>query len=115
MFFTTVQVFLRAFAVYGLRTGRRFSLEGTHEALLIRRKFIVWTTSGPIDQCAMRPSSWVREKKKTSKRLEQCYIRPILFRSLDEARPALGVNPFPIRWPVTSAPGTGANILATSY
>jgi branched-chain amino acid aminotransferase len=27
--------------------------------------------------------------------LEQCYIRPIHFRSLDEARPAFGVNPFP--------------------
>jgi branched-chain amino acid aminotransferase len=27
--------------------------------------------------------------------LNQCYIRPILFRSLDEARPAFGVNPFP--------------------
>ena len=27
--------------------------------------------------------------------LEQCYIRPIIFRSLDEARPAFGVNPFP--------------------
>jgi branched-chain amino acid aminotransferase len=27
--------------------------------------------------------------------LEQCYIRPILFRSLDEKRPAFGVNPFP--------------------
>ena len=27
--------------------------------------------------------------------LEQCYIRPILFRSLDEANPAFGVNPFP--------------------
>jgi branched-chain amino acid aminotransferase len=27
--------------------------------------------------------------------MEQCYIRPILFRSLDEARPAFGVNPFP--------------------
>jgi branched-chain amino acid aminotransferase len=27
--------------------------------------------------------------------LAQCYIRPILFRSLDEARPAFGVNPFP--------------------
>lgn len=27
--------------------------------------------------------------------LEQCYIRPILFRSLDEAKPAFGVNPFP--------------------
>jgi branched-chain amino acid aminotransferase len=27
--------------------------------------------------------------------LEQCYIRPIIFRSLDEANPAFGVNPFP--------------------
>ena len=27
--------------------------------------------------------------------LQQCYIRPIIFRSLDEARPAFGVNPFP--------------------
>jgi branched-chain amino acid aminotransferase len=27
--------------------------------------------------------------------LDQCYIRPIIFRSLDEARPAFGVNPFP--------------------
>jgi branched-chain amino acid aminotransferase len=27
--------------------------------------------------------------------LEQCYLRPIIFRSLDEARPAFGVNPFP--------------------
>ncbi|HLL75425.1 MAG TPA: branched-chain amino acid transaminase [Pyrinomonadaceae bacterium] len=26
---------------------------------------------------------------------DQCYLRPILFRSLDEARPAFGVNPFP--------------------
>ncbi|MDT7779356.1 MAG: branched-chain amino acid aminotransferase [Acidobacteriota bacterium] len=27
--------------------------------------------------------------------LQQCYIRPIMFRSLDEERPAFGVNPFP--------------------
>jgi len=27
--------------------------------------------------------------------LDQCYIRPILFRSLDENNPAFGVNPFP--------------------
>lgn len=27
--------------------------------------------------------------------MEQCYIRPIIFRSLDEANPAFGVNPFP--------------------
>jgi branched-chain amino acid aminotransferase len=27
--------------------------------------------------------------------LAQCYIRPILFRSLDEEHPAFGVNPFP--------------------
>src|ERR687895_2241742 len=27
--------------------------------------------------------------------MDQCYIRPILFRSLDEENPAFGVNPFP--------------------
>ena len=27
--------------------------------------------------------------------VQQCYIRPILFRSLDEEHPAFGVNPFP--------------------
>ena len=27
--------------------------------------------------------------------MDQCYLRPILFRSLDEAHPAFGVNPFP--------------------
>jgi branched-chain amino acid aminotransferase len=27
--------------------------------------------------------------------MNQCYIRPILFRSLDEENPAFGVNPFP--------------------
>ena len=27
--------------------------------------------------------------------MKQCYIRPILFRSLDESNPAFGVNPFP--------------------
>lgn len=27
--------------------------------------------------------------------MDQCYVRPILFRSLDEQKPAFGVNPFP--------------------
>jgi branched-chain amino acid aminotransferase len=27
--------------------------------------------------------------------LEECYLRPIVFRGLDEAKPAFGVNPFP--------------------
>lgn len=27
--------------------------------------------------------------------MEQCYLRPIIFRSLDEENPAFGVNPFP--------------------
>jgi branched-chain amino acid aminotransferase len=27
--------------------------------------------------------------------LDQCYLRPIMFRSLDEERPSFGVNPFP--------------------
>jgi branched-chain amino acid aminotransferase len=27
--------------------------------------------------------------------MEECYIRPIIFRGLDEANPAFGVNPFP--------------------
>ncbi len=32
--------------------------------------------------------------------LEECYIRPIIFRGLDEENPAFGVNPFPN--PITS-------------
>jgi branched-chain amino acid aminotransferase len=27
--------------------------------------------------------------------LEACYLRPLIFRNLDEANPAFGVNPFP--------------------
>jgi branched-chain amino acid aminotransferase len=27
--------------------------------------------------------------------LDQCYLRPVIFRSLDEEKPAFGVNPFP--------------------
>lgn len=27
--------------------------------------------------------------------LDECYLRPIIFRGLDEAKPAFGVNPFP--------------------
>ncbi|MEP6922044.1 MAG: branched-chain amino acid transaminase [bacterium] len=45
-----------------------------------------WT----LDQLCSASVELVRQSD-----LEQCYIRPILFRSLDEARPAFGVNPFP--------------------
>src|SRR5882762_5887327 len=41
--------------------------------------------------------------------LEQCYIRPILFRSLDEERPAFGVNPFPN--PLPAMAKSGANYM----
>src|SRR5215213_9123624 len=45
-----------------------------------------WT----FDQLCDASIELVRRSK-----MDQCYIRPILFRSLDEARPAFGVNPFP--------------------
>lgn len=31
----------------------------------------------------------------SSSGLDECYIRPVIFRSLDEEKPAFGVNPFP--------------------
>src|SRR6201988_5254792 len=45
-----------------------------------------WT----LDQLCDAPVELVRRSE-----MDQCYIRPILFRSLDEANPAFGVNPFP--------------------
>ena len=45
-----------------------------------------WT----IDQLCDGATELVRRSD-----MAQCYIRPILFRSLDEKNPAFGVNPFP--------------------
>lgn len=45
-----------------------------------------WT----LDQLCDAVSELVRRSK-----MDHCYIRPILFRSLDEEHPAFGVNPFP--------------------
>lgn len=45
-----------------------------------------WT----IDQVCEASAELVRRSG-----LKQCYLRPIIFRTLDEARPAFGVNPFP--------------------
>jgi branched-chain amino acid aminotransferase len=45
-----------------------------------------WT----LDQLCDGAAELVRQSE-----MDQCYIRPILFRSLDEANPAFGVNPFP--------------------
>ena len=39
---------------------------------------------------ATRPSNWSAESG-----LDECYIRPIVIRGLDEKKPAFGVNPFP--------------------
>jgi branched-chain amino acid aminotransferase len=45
-----------------------------------------WTRDALFDACV----ELVRRSG-----LEQCYLRPIIFRSLDEEHPAFGVNPFP--------------------
>jgi len=45
-----------------------------------------WT----LDQLSDAAVQLVRQSN-----MDQCYIRPILFRSLDEEHPAFGVNPFP--------------------
>src|SRR5919202_320446 len=44
----------------------------------------------PLDTLCGAAVELVRRSK-----FEQCYIRPIIFRSLDEEHPAFGVNPFP--------------------
>ena len=45
-----------------------------------------WT----LDELCTAASELVRRSG-----MDQCYLRPIIFRSLDEAHPAFGVNPFP--------------------
>lgn len=43
-----------------------------------------------VDELCQAAVDLVRDSK-----LEQCYLRPIIFRSLNEEKPAFGVNPFP--------------------
>jgi branched-chain amino acid aminotransferase len=67
-----------------------FRLREHMQRLLNSAKIYRMDTDLTLDQLCEASVELVRRGK-----VEQCYIRPIIFRSLDEARPAFGVNPFP--------------------
>ncbi|HEV2763711.1 MAG TPA: aminotransferase class IV, partial [Pyrinomonadaceae bacterium] len=69
-------------AVFRLREHMRRLLNSAK----IYRMEHEWT----LDQLSDAAVELVRRSQ-----LQQCYLRPIMFRALDEERPAFGVNPFP--------------------
>jgi branched-chain amino acid aminotransferase len=60
------------------------------QRLLNSAKIYRMDTTLTVDQLCGAAVGIVRDSE-----LEACYIRPIIFRSLDESKPAFGVNPFP--------------------
>jgi len=60
------------------------------QRLLNSAKIYRMETKLTVDQLCEAAVGVVRQSE-----LEACYIRPIIFRSLDESKPAFGVNPFP--------------------
>ena len=67
-----------------------FRLPEHMQRLLNSAKIYRMNTDWTRDQLSAASVELVRRSG-----LDQCYLRPIIFRSLDEARPAFGVNPFP--------------------
>jgi branched-chain amino acid aminotransferase len=67
-----------------------FRLREHMQRLLNSAKIYRMDHSWTLDQLCEGATELVRRSK-----MAQCYIRPILFRSLDEENPAFGVNPFP--------------------
>ncbi len=67
-----------------------FRLTEHMQRLLNSAKIYRMDTKLTRDQLCQAATDLVRESG-----LESCYLRPIIFRSLDEAKPAFGVNPFP--------------------
>jgi branched-chain amino acid aminotransferase len=67
-----------------------FRLQEHMQRLLNSAKIYRMDTEWTIDQLCEGAVELVRRGG-----LKQCYLRPIIFRSLDEGRPAFGVNPFP--------------------
>ena len=67
-----------------------FRLREHMQRMLNSAKIYRMDTALTVDQLCDAAVELVRKSK-----LESCYIRPILFRGLNEERPAFGVNPFP--------------------
>ena len=67
-----------------------FRLKEHMQRLLNSAKIYRMDHSWTLDQLCDAAVELVRRSE-----MAQCYIRPILFRSLDEENPAFGVNPFP--------------------
>ena len=76
---------------YATRRGPAvFRLEEHMQRLLNSAKIYRMDTEWTVEQLCEGAVELVRRGG-----LKQCYLRPIIFRSLDEGRPAFGVNPFP--------------------
>ena len=67
-----------------------FRLPEHMKRLLNSAKIYRMETKLTVDQLCEAAVGVVKDSE-----LEACYIRPIIFRSLDEEKPAFGVNPFP--------------------
>jgi branched-chain amino acid aminotransferase len=76
---------------YGTKSGPAiFRLKEHMQRFLNSAKIYRMDHAWTLDQLCAASVELVRKSG-----MNQCYIRPILFRSLDEERPAFGVNPFP--------------------
>jgi branched-chain amino acid aminotransferase len=67
-----------------------FRLTEHMQRLLNSAKIYRMNTTLTVDQLCQAAVETARRSG-----LEQCYLRPIVFRGLDEVKPAFGVNPFP--------------------
>lgn len=79
---------IRAYATK--RGAAVFRLTEHMQRLLNSAKIYRMDTKVTRDELCHATVELVRDSK-----MDACYIRPIIFRSLDEAKPAFGVNPFP--------------------
>jgi branched-chain amino acid aminotransferase len=67
-----------------------FRLTEHMRRLLNSAKIYRMDTSLTVEQLCGAAVNLIRQSE-----LEKCYLRPVIFRSLDESKPSFGVNPFP--------------------
>ena len=67
-----------------------FRLQEHMQRLINSAKIYRMNHEWTVDELSAAAATLVRRSQ-----MAQCYLRPIMFRGLDEANPAFGVNPFP--------------------